>query len=502
MSRSERFARFTDTSGIRGELRRRSVYAALYSGASAGGDFLVRLLSTAVLARLIVPEHFGVVMMAAAIVAVADQLKELGLSAATVQRSSITHAEVSNLFWINAGLGTLFALLLCLASPFVASYYKDPRLVAVTCALASTFLLGSIAVQHQALLTRQLQLGRTAFVRLSASVLSTALAIALAYNDFGYWSLVWREVSRSAFLALGMWFSLPWIPSLPSRATNVRPLLGFGANLTAANVLGAMTGTVDRFLVGRAFGAAAVGVYRQAYQLIATPTDQLLGPLYQVAQPALSMLQSDPQRFSRYYSTLLSLVASLTMPLSVYVAVYSFDLTMLLLGRQWIECAPIIMLLSLATFVRQSIGSTALILITRGDSRMHLTLSVGYNILYIAALLVGIRWGLLGIVLADIAVTYIAIWPRLYFTLRDSPVSPSSFLGACVRPAFASLAMGSILFLANGAYASSSSLYSLIMGTCLAPLAFFGTWVLLPGGLASLREIYGNLKAGFLRRQA
>lgn len=500
MTKDARFARLTNTDNVRGELRRKSVHAALYSGASSGGDFAIRLLSTAILARLIAPEHFGIVMMATAVVAIADQLKELGLSAATIQRPSISHQEVSNLFWINIALGALIAGLLCACAPLIAAYYREPRLVSATCILSTTFLLGSASVQHQALLTRQLRLGQTALIRLISSLLSTALAIMLAYHDHGYWSLIWREVARSALLALGMWAFFPWVPSLPSRGTSVRSMLGFGANLTAANVLSAVTGAVDRFLVGRSWGAAAVGVYRQAYQLIAAPTDQLLGPLYQVAQPALSMLQSDPGRFSRYYSTLLSLVATVTMPLSMFVAVYAFELTMLLLGAQWAECAPIVMLLSLATFVRQSAGSSALILISCGHGRTHLAITAAYNVAYIVGLAVGVRWGLIGLALADVAVTYLMIAPRLYYTLRGSPITLSAFLQACLRPAAASLVMAVVLFVTSTSFPSASPLAGLILGGCLAPLAFFGAWIFLPGGRNHLAGLVHNLKSGFLRK--
>jgi O-antigen/teichoic acid export membrane protein len=500
MTKDARFARLTNTDTVRSELHRNSVHAALATSASSGADFILRIFSTAILARLIVPEHFGIVMMATAIVAVADQLKELGLSAATVQRSSISHQEVSNLFWINVALGCVIAIALCASSPLLASYYREPRLVAVTCVLSSTFFLGSLAVQHQALLTRQLRLGRTALIRLGANVLSTGIAILLAFRGYGYWALIWREVSRSALLAIGMCFSFPWVPSLPSRSADVRQMLGFGANLTAANILSAITGAVDRFVLGRAWGAAAVGVYRQAYQLIAAPTDQVLSPLYQVAQPALSMLQADPARFRRYYTTLLTLVAATTMPLSLFVAVFSFEITMLLLGSQWAQCAPIIMLLSLATFVRQATGSSALILISRGNSRTHLVIVTIYNIAYIIGLFVGVRWGMIGLALAEVAVTYLMIAPRLYFTLRESPVNLSDWLRACFGPATSSLAMAVVLYFINAIVPPTYAIAPLALGALLAPVLFIGGWLLIPGGAKTIGDLTKNLQSGFLRK--
>src|SRR5947209_14282676 len=105
MSASERFKVLSCTESIRTDLRGSSVRAAAFTGAAAAGDFAIRIGSTAVLARLILPEHFGLVMMVMAITAVADQLRELGLSAATVQQKEITHEQVSNLFWVNVLAG-------------------------------------------------------------------------------------------------------------------------------------------------------------------------------------------------------------------------------------------------------------------------------------------------------------------------------------------------------------------------------------------------------------
>src|SRR5688572_21361094 len=101
MTKAQKFDQLINTAAIRNDLRNRSVRAAAFAWAAGIGEMLLRLGSTAVLARLIIPEHFGLVMMVTAVTAMADQFRDLGLSTATVQKEIITHAEVSNLFWIN-----------------------------------------------------------------------------------------------------------------------------------------------------------------------------------------------------------------------------------------------------------------------------------------------------------------------------------------------------------------------------------------------------------------
>ena len=101
--------------------------------------------------------------------------------------------------------------------------------------------------------------------------------IALAWAGFGYWALVWREVIRSALLTAGMWLCFPWVPGWPCRKTSVREMLGFGAHLSAANIVATISSSIDRLLIGRFWGAGPVALYRQAYQLLVVPMDQLLG---------------------------------------------------------------------------------------------------------------------------------------------------------------------------------------------------------------------------------
>lgn len=142
-----------------GQLARRSVRATIATTVAAGLDFAVRLGSVAILARLVSPADFGVVMVAGAAVAIAEQFRDLGLSTATLQRPDLSAAEVTNLFWINAAAGLLLALALCALSPALAWLLGDPRLIPVTCGLALTLPAGGLAVQHQALLGRNLRAG-------------------------------------------------------------------------------------------------------------------------------------------------------------------------------------------------------------------------------------------------------------------------------------------------------------------------------------------------------
>jgi PST family polysaccharide transporter len=502
MNSAARFEKLTCTKAIRSDLRGSSIRAAAFTWSAGVAEFILRLGSTAILARLILPEYFGLVMMVTAVTAVADQFRDLGLSTATVQQKDITHKEITNLFWINVLAGLTIAFVICAVSPAVAIYYRDQRLIAVTCVLATNFVWGGLMVQHQALLARVLKLGHSASVRVLASALSTGLAILLAWRGFGYWALVWREVARCALLTLGMWICFPWIPGLPCRQTTVRNFVRFGAHLSAANILGAASGGADRFLIGRFWGAAPVAMYRQAYQLLVMPMEQLIGPVYQVAQPGLSMLQADVPRYRQFYRKVLTVACLATMPLSAFVAVHSSEITRVLLGKRWSDSGPILMILSFATFILQPIGSSAFVLITRGRSKVYLNLTLLQIACGITAMCVGAHWGTIGVAMSSVVVTYVLMVPRLYYGLKGSPVTVGFFFSVIAKPALASIAMAAVLFGLKMSLSNVKPLVSLIVGCIAAGVSFPAAWILMPGGKQELLELVSDLRAALKRKTA
>ena len=357
-------------------------------------------------------------------------------------------------------------------------------------------------VQHQALLTRQLKLGYTSTLRFLASLVSTILAVILAWKGYGYWALVWREFARCALLTFGTWAAFPWIPGRPKRTADVRSLVSFGADLSAANIIGSIGGAFDRFLLGRFSGATPTALYRQAYQLLVLPTEQLLSPVYQVAQPGLSLLQNEGAQFRMFYRKVLIVACIATMPLSLFVAVYSTEVTRLVLGTKWLASAPLLMVLSLSAFIKQPVSSTAFVLIAQGRSRTYLILSLLHHSVAILFMCAGIQWGAMGIAYAELAATYLLIPPRLYYTFKGSPMTVGAFLLAVARPLTASIAMAIALLFLRQLLPDVGAPWALSIAAVLGSLVFVGVWLLLPGGGRELFELFADVRSALNRRVA
>ena len=414
--------------------------------------FLLQLAATAVLARLLAPRDFGLVAMVFALTNFLALFGDLGLSTATVQRADVTQAQVSNLFWVNVALGAGVALLCALSAPLVAWFYAEPRLTAVTLALAGGFLFSALSVQHQAMLRRQMRFALLARVDVLSLLAGLATGVALAMLGAGYWSLVASDLAVRLVYALGVWLATAWRPGRFRRGSGTRPLLAFGGSLTGFNVANYLSRTADDVLLGRTVGSAALGLYSKAYQLLLLPVQRISGPVSSIAIPTLSRLQVDPRRFRSFYLQAMLMICAIGMPAVVFLFVTAEDAIALVLGDQWSGAVILFKVLAPAAFVGTFNVAGSWVCTPLGRTDRLLRWQVVASSLTVAAFLIGVRWGAVGVAAAFSISTVVLRRPGLAYLLSDSPVRLSDVLRTIARPALASIAAGA------GLYALSSAL--------------------------------------------
>ena len=500
MNTESDFARLYRREATSQDLRSRSVRGAAALAVGTGGETALRLASIVVLARLLLPEEFGLVAMVTALTAAAGTLSQLGLSTPTVQRKEIGHGEVTNLFWIGVGLGAAFAGLFVLLAWPIARFYSEPQLVAITLLLSTTFLVGSVSVQHEALLIRTMQQPRAAAVRFVATLISIGVAIALAWLGAGAWALVWQELVRTVLVSAGFWVVCPWRPGTPDRRHDVRDLVRFGAHLTLTQLLYVVGGSLDKLLIGRFFGAGTLGLYRQAQQLVLVPIEQLNAPIANVAQPGLSILQDEPERYRRYYRRIVGLVGLVTMPVAAFAMVFAEELTVLVLGPNWVEATPFFLIFAAAALVRPVLGTTTPVLVSRGRSLQLLWMVVVSQVAYVGLVCVGAFWGAEGIAFAYVLTPVVLLVPNVWWAFRGSPVKLRDFFFALVRPFVASAVMAASLWIYRQGLSDPGGGAWLFCAAVVGTLIFCGCLLVLPGGRDEFRTLFADVLAAYDRR--
>jgi O-antigen/teichoic acid export membrane protein len=417
-------AQVLSTDHLLHDIGTRAISGGLVTVGAQAAKFVLNLTAAAVLARLLTPREFGLVGMVLAITGLVGLFKELGLSTATVQRDIITQQQVSNLFWINVSVSGFLTLISFGLAPLIASFYHDPRVTGIMMVLSLTFLLTGSAVQHQALLSRQMRFRALAMIEVTSMLVGFTAACCLAKLGFGYWALVAQQLVSATVSFVLMWYTSGWRPGMPKRNSGVRPMLSFGAHLTIADFIGLLLINSDSILIGRVFGAEPLGLYTRASVLLARPLQQISIPINAVLTPVLSRLQSDSERYRRTFMRTYDTLALIFFSLAALCLALARPLVLVVLGPKWSGAIPLFSAFAIVALSSPLAEVAIWLFQSQGRGREQLYNHTLGGTITLASYAIGLHWGPLGVIVAT-AITSMAIrMPMVYyFAGRRGPVT-------------------------------------------------------------------------------
>jgi O-antigen/teichoic acid export membrane protein len=458
------------------DLRERAVRGTLARVCAQSANLALRVGSLAVLARLLDPKDFGLVGMVAALTGILSLFRDFGLSAASVQHASVTEEQTSTLFWINVLVGALLSVATAVSAPIVASFYHEPRLYWVTIAMASTFLFNALGIQHSARLQRELRFTALSIIDTGSWVAGTALAIGGAKAGWGYWALVAMAVAAPLSATIAFWVATAWVPRLPSRTAGIGSMIRFGGTLTINGIVVYIGSNFEKVLLGRYWGADAIGIYGRAYQLIRIPTDTLTGAIGEVAFSALSRLQDEKARLRSYFLKGYSLVLALTLPATVACGVFAPDLIGFVLGPKWKEAAPIFRILTPTILVFALANPLAWLLTAIGMVMRGVKMSLVIAPLMIGSYFIGLPYGPKGVAFAYSTVMVLWLVPVTLWSVHGTAVSFKDIVDTASRPLIASVVAGTIAFAACSVFGRyDQHLARLILGGTVLTVSYLVT---------------------------
>jgi PST family polysaccharide transporter len=404
------------------------------------GNFVLRLGFLMVLARLLSPQDFGIVAMVTVVTGVYGLFTSAGLASATIQKSVITNEQISTLFWINILVGTALGALCILTAPVLMQIYHEPRLFWVTIAMAAGFVVNAAGVQHSAILQRQLRYFAAVTVELVAQLASIVVGINMALAGFGYWALVGAALTSPAVSTAGFWIATRWIPGAPNWDAGVNSMLRFGGTVTLNTLIVYVAYNFDKLLLGRVWGANALGIYGQSYQLINVPTENINAAIGGVAFSTLSRLREHPARLRSYFLKGYSLAISVTVPITMFSALFADDIILVVLGPKWGEAVKIFRLLTPTILIFGIINPLAWLLLSIGLQVRSLRVAMVIAPIVITSYLIGLPYGPAGVAFAYSTAMTLWLVPHVLWCLHGTVVSPKDLFIATIRPVLGGLA--------------------------------------------------------------
>lgn len=380
----------------------------------------LHLAQVAVLARLLVPEDYGLMAMVYVVTGFAAIFSDLGVNSAFVQRQSVTQEQRSSLFWLNVSVSASLTLVVIASSPLLARFFGDERLVPLLRIAATTFVIAALGLQVRMAAEKALHFRPVVVVEISAALLGFATAVTCAVAGLGVYALVFGALMTALAQTALFWLVLAqgWRPMLRLQAADVRPFLGFGGALVANNIVNYVNGTVDLLLGGRLLTAAALGMYSLPRNLVLQLQFMINPIITRVGFPLIAQVQTDIPRVRSIYLQTLNMTASTNAPLYVGIAFFAPEIVAIMFGDKWAATTDVLRILALWGFVRSTGNPVGSLLLGMGRADLNLKWNLGLLCFMPPTLWLASRFGTIGLAWALFAVQSLLFIPGWFFLVR------------------------------------------------------------------------------------
>ena len=352
---------------------------------------LVGLVSTIILARLLMPADFGIVAMATVVIGFLEVFTHTGVDLALIRKQNLERADLDSGWTFEVLKGAALAAVLFAVAPMAATYYDEPRVTEVIQLLG----LGALILGFQNIgvieFRRDLDFGREFRFGVYRKLLSFVFVVGLALYLRSYWALVFGSLFSQL---VAVWLSYRMHPYRPRFAVSrIGQIWSFSQWLLVSRIARFINARVDIVLAGRLFGTASTGHYHVASEVSTAPTGELVMPMARGLYPVYSRMADDPQALAAHYLQALSAITLVCISAGFGIAAVAEDMTAVLLGANWADAVPLIQWLGIAGGLAGLTTSVEALLTANGRVRLLAGLAWGTSLLLVPSLLIAGTWG-------------------------------------------------------------------------------------------------------------
>ena len=437
-----------------------------------------------VLARLLVPEDFGLIAMLAIFLAIATSITDGGLSQALVQKKNPSEQDKSTVFYFNIVLGALFMTVIITLAPYVSKFYGEPRLTLLLRVLSLNIIFTSLNNVQTWLLNKDLNFKIQFFSKLASTTISGLTAITLAILGYGVWSLVAHSMISTILNTAIIWKFSTWRPTKSFSLDSLKELFFFSFNLLLSGQLTAICNELYYVVIGKLFSAHHLGFFSRARQTRNIPIEVLNSVVQRITFPAFSMIQDDTPRQKRALRKAIGSIAFVNFPIMIGLAMVAQPTVTILLTEKWNESVPLLQLFCFAGITLPIMSAHGSVIQSRGQSKVSLHYSLIINTLRIALLSFTWRWGIEGIIWGEIVHSFLShslyvIWSKknIDYRIREQLSDTLPYLIAALLMGAATFFAGTLLANSNpytllGAQIAVGAISYFIICALLRPVAY------------------------------
>ena len=400
------------------ELKEKTVKGVAWSAVERFSSQGITFVFNILIARILLPEDYGVVAMLGIFMAVAGTFIDSGFATALIRKPDRTEADFCTVFYFNIAVSTFFCLLLWLTAPLIASFYKIPLLVKVTRIVSLTLVINAFRAVQDVKLRIDMDFRTKAIISIICVVVCGAVGLYMAYNGYGVWALVVQNIVGNVLRTVLMWVLVRWHPRLIFSIKSFKDMFSFGSKLLGSALLDTVYNNIYTLVIGKVYSPASLGEYNRAESFASFPSSSLTSLLQGVTYPALSSIQNDEDRLLGAYRRLINVSTFVIFPAMIGLAAVADPLVRLILTEKW---AGMIYLLQIICFALMWWPIHAInlnILLVKGHSDYFLKLEIIKKIVGTLILCATVPFGVVAMCYGNVASSLICVYINTYYNER------------------------------------------------------------------------------------
>ena len=398
-----------------GELKNKVAAGVAWNIAEKGGSMLLQMAVSIIVARLLMPEDFGVMAILTFFTSLALVIVDSGFSQTLIRRQNPSDEEFVSIFFFNLAMSAALYVLLTALSPAVAAFYDMPRIADIAPVLFLLLPVSALCSIQNTLFIRQFRFGLLSRATFAASLAGGFAAIVMALAGCGVWSLVGQRLVTAAAKSVILWLCSSWRPSVRARIAPVRDMAPFSLRLLATDIIGAVYNNLAQMCIGKVYPADTLGYFNQAQKFKDLPVTSAMQSVQSVTYPALSTIGSDKARFAESYRQVLTTTAFMMFPAMAGLAATADEMFMVLLGEKWMPTVPYLRILCITGLFIPLTSIAGNILKVASDGhiivRLEIIKKTIMTVVLASTLMAGVKavaWGLAAMAAVDFAATFMA----------------------------------------------------------------------------------------------
>lgn len=390
----------------------------LWSFMTQGGTQVINFVVTIVLARILLPEQFGLIGMIAIFIEISKGLVDGGFVSSLIRTKDPDNLDYTTVFIVNIITAIVLYVILFFLAPFISVFYQNEVLINLIRVLGLNLIFNGFSIVQSTKLNKSLQFKTQFKLQVLSLIFSAIVSVWMAYNGYGVWSLVAKELVFGFIATVQLWCYAKWIPSFKFDIEKFKYHFNFGYKLSLNVILNTFFTNLYNIIIGKYFSASHLGYYTRAKSLEQLPSNFFFNAFNRVFYPLLAQVNDNEEKLKKIFSTLMQIVFFVVTPILIYLGIIAEPFFRFILTNKWLPAVPYFQLLVVSGIFYPIHQYNLNICNLKGRSDIVLKLSMFHNFLLFLGAFSSIWFGIYGLLFSLVLINLIITCINAFFSGR------------------------------------------------------------------------------------